>query len=327
MPTYWINPILLRSTSLIWAIVLLAASFPSTAANPNQFHKVNDSVYFIQGKARALQPNQALVIGKQCALLASLHGDLVTTEALIIELKKHLTVPLCYVVSLHSDIKQDTSIVLLKHAYPNLQWLSPTTISANALTTAFHSQLELFSQSIVLSENRIASLESTEQPKWQKKIALAKNRIATWSKLIMQAPSSKVIGNVPESVELGGLMVELTQVTGFSGHDISVYLPKYRGLIAGYSVDQIPLAHLPHTTQWQQTITRFNRYALDWILPATGKPYRPEMLTTPAQFLALLELQDSQQAVEKIGVLYPDKHMQQRALLQWQHFQQQRNFE
>ena len=326
MPIYWSKPIL-RSISLIWAITLLAASFKSTAANVNQFHKVNDAVYFIQGKDSALQPNQALVIGKQCALLASIHGDLVATEAFIHELEKRLTVPLCYVISLHADIKQDTSIVLLKHAYPNLQWLSPTATSANALTTAFHSQLELFNQSVMLSENRIALLEPSERPKWQAKLALAKNRIATWSKLATQAPSSKAIDNAPKTVELGDLVVELTQVTGFSGHDISVYLPKYQGLIAGYSVDQIPLAHLPHTTQWQQAITHFNRYALDWILPATGKPYRPEMLTTPAQFLALLELQDTQQVVEKISILYPDKHMQQRALLQWQHFQQQRNFE
>ncbi|WP_462160702.1 hypothetical protein [Pseudoalteromonas maricaloris] len=74
MPTYWSKPIL-RSISLIWAIILLAASFKSTAANANRFHKVNDAVYFIQGKDSALQPNQALVIGKQCALLASIHGD------------------------------------------------------------------------------------------------------------------------------------------------------------------------------------------------------------------------------------------------------------
>ncbi|RXE85709.1 hypothetical protein [Pseudoalteromonas sp. A757] len=326
MPKYRSKTIL-RSTSLIWAIILMAVSFQSIAASLNQFHKVNDAVYFIQGKNRALQPNQALIIGKQCALLASIHGDLVTSEALIIELKKRLTVPLCYVVSLHSDIKQDTSVVLLKHAYPNMQWLSPTAISATELKAAFHSQLELFGQSVALSDKRITSLEASEQPKWQAKLTLAKSRIATWSKLASQAPSSKAIGNAPKAVKLGGLVVELTQVTGFSGHDISVYLPKYRGLIAGYSVDQIPLAHLPHTTQWQQAITHFNRYALDWILPATGKPYRSEMLLTPAQFLALLELQDTQQVVEKISILYPDKHMQQRALLQWQHFQQQRNFE
>ncbi|MEJ6474394.1 hypothetical protein [Pseudoalteromonas piscicida] len=317
----------LSCTLLIWSAIMLVASFHSIAAASHQFHKVNDAVYFIQGKRQTLQPNQAVVIGKHCALLASIHGDLVTTEALIAELKQRLTVPLCYAVSLHADIKQDTSVVLLKHAYPELKWITPIPISSDALKQAYQAQLALFEQSTELSQQRIASLDEAQQPVWQEKLALAKARIATWKQLATLAPASSTITQNSATLNLGEINVELAPLVGFSGNDLSLYLPDVKGLIAGYSVDQVPLAHLAHWPKWQQAIRHFSRYSLDWVLPASDKPYKPDMLAVPAQFFSLLPLQDPQQVAIKLATLYPDKQMQQRAIMQWHHFQQQTNFE
>ncbi|RXF06570.1 hypothetical protein [Pseudoalteromonas sp. PS5] len=309
------------------SLVLSVISFRSSASNAISLHQLNDSVYFIQGKNQPLIPNQALVVGQRCALLASIHGDLVATEALISILKSRFSVPLCYAVSLHSDIKQDTSIALLQHAFPKLVWLSPTKTSSDKLQQAFAAQLALFEQSIDLSKTRVSTLDKDQQGAWQEKLTIAKQRVASWSERITHFRSSETLDTHITSLNLGEVEVNIANFTGFTGSDLTIYLPHSQGLIGGYNVDLVPLVHRKHWQQWQQALQTLRSRPLSWVLPATGKPYKPNMLSIPDKFFTLLNQTKEQQVIEKITTLYSNKQQQQRAISQWQHIQQQTDFE
>ncbi|MEI5640482.1 MULTISPECIES: hypothetical protein [unclassified Pseudoalteromonas] len=302
-------------------LMLGLLSFGANATKANRFYQVSEQVFFITGKQASPQPNQALLVGSKCALLAGLHADWVAMTALIDELKQRLSVPLCYAVSLHSEVKQQSAIVLLQQAYPNLQWLTPNAVSSSTLQHAFKRQLELFKQSISLSQTRVAALPQAQQPSWQEKLKLAQARVSRWSQLSQAIVTEQSVVSDAISLDLGKHLLTISPTSAYSKQDLLIQLPAANGIIAGYSADLVPPLNHSNWQPWQDALKQLHSSRVSWILPASGKPFPAKALHQPLQFFSLLSQSDEQQVRAQLKALYSNPNMQLQALRRWQQWQ------
>ncbi|ALU44065.1 hypothetical protein [Pseudoalteromonas rubra] len=300
-------------------ILLLTLTPPVIAAS---WHTVSPQITLIapEAKARNILPNMALIEGNTCSALIDSHGDFVALEQLINELKARLTTPLCHLIATSSETRQLTGLALLKQAFPDASVHLPDAPQLNERTmrTALDTQLANFAKSIELSEQRLSKLPAEQQTPWQKRVALAKQRLARWQTLqsiALTAPSLQ-----PRTLELGGLTLQLTQFKGQSGHDLSIFSAQHGALFAGHSANLLP--YVRHAT-WQHSLQALQSIpTLKWVMPAFGKPYKAQQLALPITFmdLAQQQAQSNTQMPQRVTTLYQNQAYNEVQLTQ--HFTQ-----
>lgn len=300
-------------------VLLLTLTPPVIAAS---WHTVSPQITLIapEAKARNILPNMALIEGNTCSALIDSHGDFVALEQLINELKARLTTPLCHLIATSSEPHQLTGLALLKQAFPDASVHLPDAPQLNETTmrTALDAQLANFAKSIELSEQRLSKLPAEQQAPWQKRVALAKQRLARWQTLhsiALTAPSVQA-----RALELGDLILQLTQFQGQSGHDLSVFSAQHGALFAGHSANLLP--YVRHVT-WQHSLqTLQSMPALKWVMPAFGKPYKAQQLALPITFmdLAQQQAQSNTQMPQRVITLYQNQAYNEVQLTQ--HFTQ-----
>ncbi|WP_125558358.1 hypothetical protein [Pseudoalteromonas rubra] len=301
-------------------ILLLTLTPPVIAAN---WHTVSPQVTLIapQAKARYILPNMALIKGKTCSALIDSHGDFVALEQLINQLKTRLTTPLCHLIATSSEPHQLTGLALLKQAFPDASVHLPDAPQLNdhTMRTALDTQLANFAKSIELSEQRLSKLPAEQQAPWQKRVTLAKQRLTRWQTLHSIAVTNPAVQ--PRELKLGDLTLQLTQFQGQSGHDLSVFIAQHGALFAGHSANLLPYVR---NTTWQRSLQALkNTPALNWVMPAFGKPYQAEQLELPITFMDLAQQQltrSNTQMPKRVVTLYQNQPYNEAQLAQ--HFTQ-----
>ncbi|WP_125778680.1 hypothetical protein [Pseudoalteromonas rubra] len=274
----------LLSVLMLW----LALTPPALATS---WHNVSPQITLISPapEARNILPNMALIQGSTCSALIDSHGDFVTLEQVINQLKARLKTPLCHLIATSSSAHQLTGLALLKQAFPDAKLHLPTAPQLNEQTmrAALDNQLSNFAKSIELSEQRLSKLPAEQQGPWQTRITLAKQRLARWQTLHSVALNKQT--KPATQLELGGLSLQLIQFRGQSGYDLGAFSAQHGALFAGHSADLLP--YVRHTT-WQHSLQLLqDTPALDWVMPAFGKPYKAAQLVLPITFMTRVQAQ------------------------------------
>ncbi|BBN82860.1 hypothetical protein PA25_28450 [Pseudoalteromonas sp. A25] len=290
---------------LIFAAII---SLLCSVAHGNQWHHVDATTWLVSPSkpARYIQENQAIIIGKHCAVIVNAHGDFVALERMINTAKRRLQVPVCYLVSNSADIQQVIGISLLQRAFPSAKWYAGQAIADNLVQykQALNDKVTLLRQSVLLSKQRLSKAKNSQ--KIQKHIDIAQQRLNDWQHLNLNAPIA-----LPEQerliLELGELEIELKTETAFSSADISVFNPSNQALIAGNSVDSLPLIKHQQLANWLAYLDSLKtNEQINWLLPAHGKPYKKELLQLPIMFIEALNKDLSNDYVKQsLSAHYP----------------------
>ncbi|CAH9058867.1 hypothetical protein PSECIP111951_01958 [Pseudoalteromonas holothuriae] len=257
----------------------------------NQWHNVDDTTWLVSPPkvARYIQANQAIIIGKRCAAIINAHGNFVALEKMINTAKRKLQVPVCYLLSPSAEAHQITGMAMLQRAFPSAKWYAGETVADNLVLyqQALTQQLSLHEKSISLSTKRL-SLSKQDNPQLKAHIEIAKQRLADWQNLSLQAPSV-LPPNTQHMLQLGENKLILNTKRAFSTGDVFIFNPINGALLAGNSVDILPDVRHERLSTWLNQLKNLqtdNR--INWLLPSYGKPYKKEALSQPITFLLAL---------------------------------------
>ncbi|KAF7768732.1 hypothetical protein PCIT_a3219 [Pseudoalteromonas citrea] len=266
-------------------LILLVLTFLPNYCFAQQWHQVDTHTFIIAPNKTAsqLQANQAIVTGTTCAAIINSHGDFTVLEQTINQIKKRLSVPVCYLISTGSSHEEVLGSALLQHAFPAAKWVAPNYVKDNIqiYQDAYVNKIKDYSRSYSVSAQRIKNLSNEEQAHWQKKLHAAQQRIKYWQSLSLPFPQ-----NMLTSLQLGKNILDITPAVGASAGDLLIFNRRNGGLFGGASLDPIPYVTHQHLPQWYNTLLQLKRRNdVTWLLPSHGKPYKLRELNKPISFL------------------------------------------
>ena len=108
-------------SSLKYTLLVIGLLFATANSNAAiSWQTINNNIQFLkqQDDLRFYDSNQVLIEGAECALLVDTSGNFAGVEQLVVELKKRLKTPLCYLVATHyhDDHLLGMAVVQLGHA-------------------------------------------------------------------------------------------------------------------------------------------------------------------------------------------------------------------
>jgi hypothetical protein len=265
--------------------------------------------------AAQLQGNQAVISGTDCAAIINAHSDFAVLEQTINQIKKRLSVPVCYLISTGSAYDEILGIALLQHAFPTAKWIAPVYVKDNIQKYArsYRKKIDDYTRSLNASTQRVTSLSDQDKAHWQKKLHIAEQRINYWRSLNIPNPH-----NEASSISLGHNSLEITPIIAASAGDLLVFNTKNGALFGGSSLDPIPYVTHQYLSRWRDTLVILKqRNEIIWLLPSHGKPYKRAKLTKPISFLHTVIALDNPHPLsvpKSLRILYKNNVAKQQTL-------------
>lgn len=299
----------LKYTFLIIGLLFFTAN--SNAAI--SWQTINNNIQFLkqQDDLRFYDSNQVLIEGDECALLVDTSGNFAGVEQLVVELKKRLKTPLCYLVATHYHDDHLLGMAVIQHFYPNAKLITHQQVSADFKTyqKAYTDKLDSYEKSIELSYQRLASIPKEEQTAWREKLELAKTRLFRWREYKLNPPDIALV--VSKSVDLGSFELNITPHMAHTNGDLTVTTNNESILIGGDIVDWLPYTGHGQLESWQTLLKQYiGNEKLSLIIPGHGGILNKQQLKQPLAFLnALTEHVKSNQnlTIESLIETFPQK--------------------
>lgn len=292
----------------------LLVIFNSLSVSASQWLKLDDKTHLIvpNVSARYLTSNQAILLGKKCAVVIDAHGDFTALENVVSEIKKRINLPICHLISTSSDTEQILGMMLLAHHFPDANWYVPAHVSEQFpyYKNALKEKLERFKKSLELSKARFSSQQNKAL---QQRLKAAEQRIEAWQKAELSYPSSPV--RTPIKVELGEHLISLNALEGATGSDLIILSHFNSGLFAGLTANSIPYVQDTDLAAWLTTLEQLrDSEEIVWLLPSQGKPFKIAALHKPIHFLQSVLKNESTEVPVSLVQLYKNDNITQTRL-------------
>ncbi|WP_404341403.1 MBL fold metallo-hydrolase [Pseudoalteromonas mariniglutinosa] len=265
--------------------------FASCAHAQVTWHTITPAIQFLQQpqSLRFYDSNQVLIEGKQCALMLDASGDFSAVEDLAEQLKARLSTPLCYLVASHYHDDHLLGLAVLQHTFPDAKLIVHGQLAKQFAQqqTALNNKLDGYEKSIELSYQRLANLPAAQQPQWQAKLTLAKQRLIRWRKLTLNAPD--IVINQPMPLDLGHYPLTITPYQAHTDGDLTITAEQGTILLGGDIVDWLPYPGHGNLIEWLSVLESITSDpTLTHILPGHGEPLTPPDLAQPKRFISQL---------------------------------------
>jgi len=302
-----------------YSLFLLAILFTPFAALATHWLKLDEKTYIIAPTkdARYLTSNQAILLGKDCAIIIDAHGDFTALDDFISDVKKRISQPVCHLVSTSSDTEQILGMMILAKAFPKAQWHAPSHVVNDlpVYRSAFLEKITRFKQSLQLSQEKLAGEQNADI---HQRLSIAQDRINAWQHTTYSTPVPLKDGKM--SIELGEHKLDLEQFIGATQADITVFSYYNAGLFSGLSVNSIPYVQDTDLVSWLSSLQKFTQTSeITWLLPAHGKPFKKAQLNKPIHFLNSVLTHEGKAVPKWLEEVYQkDQHTQTRLRLMYE---------